>query len=250
MAINGVNRQLSTMISKYSELRTGTVTEQIDPFRVTVDVGGTLLRAAYIRAARPVSGDVVAVLRQGAGWFVLGTTSDSGVNEVQNPSFEQVDEDSQPLLWTLYNVTNTAQTESVEAAGEAVDGNRVLEVMPTAALTSTSFVYSAPISVVAGQVWELSAYVNGFYPADNEDTTDVGLYALWFGSASALYPTTAAADTNVKSAVNITEGETMSVLTGTVTVPVSPSYMRVALRTVALSAAGAHWDLVTARMPG
>lgn len=255
MAVNGVNQQLSNMINRFAYLRTGTVV-LVDPFLATVLIGGedgTQIRAAYVRESEPEIGAVVAVIRQGASWFVLGTTSVSGGNSVQNPSFEQVNEDNTPVFWTLYNVSSTHAMAAVSSPGEAVPdpneaGDNVLEVGPiNAAAAGTSIVYSAAISVTSGETWELSAYYNGNYPAANTGTTDIVLVALWFADATDLYPATVSADSTIVSVSNIPENETMTVARGTVVVPGGAEFMRVGLRTGAQPSAGAHWDYVTAR---
>jgi hypothetical protein len=247
MGVNGVNQQLTDMINKFSTTRTGTVSV-VDPMKATVEVGTTLIRAAYARGAEPAPGDVVAVLRQGASWFILGTSSVSGGNAVQNPSFEEVNESGQPVNWTLYNISGTSVYSSVSAPEEAPEGEQVLEVTPKPGVNGTSFTYSLPIAVAPGQKWELAAYVNGYYPSEtNQDTSDPSLQALWFANATDLYPTTSAANSVVASVSNITQEDTMSVLRGQVTVPAGGTFMRVALGLGALAGAGAHFDFVVAR---
>lgn len=254
MGVNGVTQQLSGMIDRFSYLRTGTV-QGVDPFLATVDVGGTVIRAAYVKQSEPPVGDVVAVMRQNASWFVVGTTSVSGGNSVQNPSFEDVNEDQTPTLWTLYNISGTSSMQALYDPDESVpglDGNagNVLAVGPVGGASSSSFVYSAPIGVAPGQEWELSTYVNGAYSGQNPDTTDVSLRALWFANATDLYPTTSAADSTIASITDITEEESMQIMRGTVTVPAGGTFMRVGLRTGAMAYTGAHFDFVTARQVG
>lgn len=247
MGVNGVPEQLSDMINRFSATRTGTVIV-VDPMKATVDVGTTVIRAAYARQSEPEVGDTVAILRQGASWFVLGTTSVSGGNPVQNPSFEEIDESGKPVGWTLYNITNTSVYSSVYAPEEAPEGAYVLEVMPTPGVAGTSFVYSRPIAVVPGQVWELAAHVNGYYPSStNVDTSDPSLQALWFANATDLYPTTSDTNDVADSIANITEEDVMTVIRGQVTVPAGGVFMRVAMGLGALAGAGAHFDFVTAR---
>jgi hypothetical protein len=247
VGVNGVPEQLSDMINKFSSTRTGTVVV-VDPMMATVDVGTTVIRAAYARQSEPEPGDVVAILRQGASWFVLGTSSVSGGNAVQNPSFEEIDTSGKPVGWTLYNITNTSNYASVYAPAEAPDGEYVLEVMPSGALSASSFVYSPPIAVVPGQIWELGAHVNGYYPSStNVNTSDPSLQALWFANATDLYPTTSDTNDTAASVSNITQEDVMSVMRGQVTVPTGGVFMRVALGLGALTGAGAHFDFVTAR---
>lgn len=245
--VNSIPSQLSNLIDRYSSMRTGTV-QSVNPVFVTVDVGGTIFNAAYIRAAVPEIDDTVAILRQGATWFVLGTTSASGTNLVQNPSFEEADSAGVPTGWILYNVSGASTYESV-GSEDAVDGERVLEVLPVTGVGVTSLVYSAPISVTAGDVLEISAYVGGYYPTTGApNTADASLRALWFANATNLYPTTSSADTTVVSQSNIVESPPMTNLQGLVTAPVT-GFMRVGLHTVADAVAGGlHWDFVVARL--
>ena len=250
MAINGQNQQLSSMIDRFSFMRTGTVIT-VNPFFVLVDIGETEIEAAYVKQSRPLLGDLVAVLRQGATWFVLGTSSATGGNGIMNGSFEEVADGAvTPTWWTLYNVTNTANWSSVEDAEEAVEGTRLLEVVAATALTSTSIVYSSPMAVSPGQTVELSVYVNGYYPSPNVNTSDGDLRALWFASTADLYPTTSAADTVIASFTNITdvqEGPIRS-LSGTAVVPAATNAVRVGLRSVLLAGTGLHWDYATIRV--
>jgi hypothetical protein len=251
MAVQGQNQQLASLPDRFTYMRTGRVVT-VNPFFALVDVGGTQLPAAYVRQSEPEIGDVVAILRQFATWMIVGTSSASGENLVQNPSFEEAGTDSKPTGWTQYNITNTSSWEAV-SADDAIDqdgGDRVLEVWGPTALTGTSYVYSAPIGVEPGQTAQLSAYVNGFYPADNPNTTDVSLRALWFANATNLYPTTSEPDSTIASITNIAENEVMTLLSGSVTVPPLAVFMRVGLRTVVSPNAGAHWDFVTARLIG
>lgn len=250
MGVNGVNQQLSGMIDRFSFTRVGTVIS-VNPFFVLVDVGGTVIDAAYVAQSRPAVDDMVSVIRQGASWIVLGTSSASGGNGIENGSFEEVTDAGQPELWTLYNVTNTANWSSIEDAEEAIgEGTRLLEVIAATAATSTSIVYSSPMAVSPGQVVELSAYVNGYYPSPNVNTADGDLRALWFASALSAYPTTSAADTVIQSFTNIPDiqGSPMRSLSGTATVPAATTHVRVGLRSVLLDGTGLHWDAATARV--
>lgn len=251
MAVNGVNQQLSGMTDRFTETRTGTVIS-VNPFFVLVDIGGTVIDAAYVAQSRPAVDDMVVVLRQGASWLVLGTSSATGGNGIMNGSFEDVTDSGQPAFWTLYNVTNTANWSSIEDTEEAVDGTRLLEVIAATAATSTSIVYSSPMAVSPGDVVELSAYVNGYYPSPSPNTADGDLRALWFASALDAYPTTSAADTVIESFTNIPEieGAPMRSLSGTATVPAATNFVRVGLRSVVLDGTGLHWDAATARVIG
>lgn len=250
MGVNGVNQQLSSAIERFSYMRTGTVT-QVDPFAVTVLIGneddGTLLRAAYTRQSEPEIGDVVAVLRQGATWFVLGTTSFSSDNLVQNPSFEEVNDDGTPTLWTLTVATNSSYVTVVQDS-QAVDGANVAQVFSSGAGNSVSRLYSAPIAVTVGTTIEISCYANGLYPAGAPNSVDIQLQALWFANATDLYPTTSAADSTVQTITNITEASAMQIMRGTVVVPAGAVFARIGMRTAADSLLGASYDFVTCRV--
>lgn len=253
VGVNGVNQQLSSLTDNFSLLRTGTVTS-VNPFFVLVDVGGTVLEAAYVQQSRPVVGDMVCVIRQGASWLVLGTSSATGGNAIQNPSFEELAADGTPAWWILYQVTNLANWTVIEDADEAVEGTRLLEVVTRGAAVSTSITYSSAVPVVPGQTVELSVYANGYYPSLNQNTSGVQLRALWFADAFDLYPTTSAADTLVDSIAGITyvspEDGPMHSLMGTAVVPAATNIMRVGLRTVAAQGAGVHYDYASARVIG
>lgn len=249
MGVNGQNQQLSTLPEKYSAMRTGTVIS-VNPFFVMVDVGGTVIDAAYVTQSRPKLNQLVVVMRQGASWFVIGTSSATGGNGILNGSFEIVNDAEIIQFWNFYNVTNTANWHPVEDDQAVGDGNTVLEVVPATAATSTSIAYSSPMPVVPGQTVELSVYVNGYYPGLNLNTSDGDLRALWFTDALTLYPTTSAADTVIQAFTNITEIQEgpMTVLTGTAVVPAATNMMRVGLRSIVADSAGLHWDYATARV--
>lgn len=247
MGLNGVNQQLSTVIERTSFMRTGTVV-LVDPFKVSVDVGETVMRAAYTRVAEPVIGDVVVVMRQGASWFVIGTSSASGANLVENASFEDVNPDGTPVGWTL-QVSAGLMTFQAHEDPIAVDGLNIVDVFNPGAVAAASRLYSRAISVDEGAVMELSVYANGLYPTETSSpTVDVLLQAYWFANATDLYPTTSAADSTLVTVTDITEEDTMRIVRGTVTVPVGAVFMRVGLRTVAPDPlTGASYEYATAR---
>lgn len=250
MAVRGVNQQLSGMTERFSEMRTGIVIS-VNPFFVIVDVGGTQIDAAYVAESRPVEGVMVCVMRQGASWFVLGTSSATGGNAILNGSFEELAADGLPAFWNYYNVTNTANWSATSDPLAVGDGDTVLEVVPLTSATSTSIVYSSPVDVAPGQTVELSVYVNGYYPAQNINTSGAQLRALWFTDAATLYPTTSAADTLIDSAPSIVQSETLMVsLSGTAVVPAATNVVRLGLRSVVADGAGLHWDYATLRVLG
>jgi hypothetical protein len=247
VAVYGQNRQLSDMAARFAYLRLGVVTT-VNPVFAVVMVGETEIRASYLRAIPPEVGDTVSVLRQDATWHVLGTTSASGPNLVQNGSFEAVGTDGRPTGWIFYHVTNTSFFESIPSPA-AVDGDRVLQQTPDVA-PATSFAYSQPVSVVPGQVVELSVYAGGVYPSDlTPPTSDARLYALWFANSSNLYPTTSSADSLIQTVNNIQDADNgMVSLSGTVTVPALANFVRIGLRGTVEANAGLYWDYAVIRV--
>lgn len=245
MGVQGVTEQLSGLIAQYAHTRTGTVV-LVDPFLATVDVGGTEFRAAYTRQSAPRIGDVVALTRQNASWFILGTTSTTGGNEVINPSFAFADDTtSVPLNWTVYRQSGVSDVKVIPYA-KAVEGTTALAV-DSGNASSVTFVYSEPITVAPGQVWTLSAYAIGEYGSASPNTAACALRALWFADGGSLYPSTSDPDTTVQNVVNIPEGDRMQLLSGNVTVPANSTVLRVGLRTALNALTGARWDWVTAR---
>jgi hypothetical protein len=245
MGVLGVTQQLSGMIGQYAHTRPGTVV-LVDPFLATVDVGGTEFRAAYTRQSAPKIGDVVVLTRQNASWFIIGTTSTTGGNEVANPSFALADDNtSVPLNWTIYRQSGVSDVKVIPYA-KAVEGDTALAVDGGSG-ASVTFVYSDPIAVLPGQIWTLSAYANGDYGSATPNTAACALRALWFSSSSALYPTTSDPDTTVQNITNIPEGDRMQLLSGNVTVPANSTTLRVGLRTALNAFTGARWDWATCR---
>lgn len=247
MAVNGQNRQLSDVNSRFAHLRIGTVLS-VNPVFALVAIGSTEVRASYLRAIPPEIGDTVSVLRQDATWHVLGTTSASGPDLAQNGSFEEVEESGLPSLWFFYNVTNSSRWESVPTEF-AVDGTRALN-QTAAVAPATSFAYSSPVSVVTGQTVELSVYAGGDYPGSGTTpTSDARLYALWFSAAANLYPTTSSADSLIQTVNNIQDADLgMVSLSGTVTVPAATSFVRIGLRGTVEDDMGLWWDYAVIRV--
>lgn len=245
MGVNGITQQLSGLTNQYALTRTGVVILR-DPFLVTVDVGGTQFRASYAKGAPPAVGDTVVLTRQSASWFVIGTSSTTGGNSVDNPSFDQVDTDgSLPLSWNIYRQTGAAGV-SVEVYDRAVEGSTALHVSGGSA-SSLTWVFSNPIQTAPGQQWTLSAYANGAYGGQNVNTTACALVALWTANSADLYPTQSDPPTVVQNVVNIAETDTMQLLQGNVTVPANSFTLRVCVRTATNALAGAFWDWVTCR---
>lgn len=230
----------------YSQLRTGTVTAQ-DATSVTVLVGGTQVPAAYILGATFTAGDLVAVTRQDATWFCHGRIAGQGPNEIQNPSFEMNGPGQPPLLWFIADIVGLSQA-TVATSSFAPDGDQIAQVISDAA-TSQSYLYSSPIAVTAGDIFNLSAFVTGFYGADAPQTADSAIVALWFADADDLYPTTISADIVVDTFTDVPSGPPFVQMSGSVTAPVS-GFMRVALRSTMAVDQSLGYDFVVARRVG
>ena len=230
----------------WAQVRTGTVVSGTAD-NLVILVGGTSFRAQAIESYNPVPGDLVPVIRQDATWLVLGRLPGSGPNEVCNFSFETGAVNVAPPLWTLYNITGNSSVTTVPRGG-APGGGQVARVVPLAAGTSESYLYSCPIEVSPGQRWDLSAYVGALYTDGVSPDADADLVALWFANDTNLYPTTSSADTTVASLDDVTALPPFTGISGTVTVPTGTSVMRVALRSSLVADQALEWDFVTARL--
>jgi len=232
---------LASQGGPWAQVRMGTVTAATTN-SVLIDIGGSTIKAAFLRGTEVAVGDLVAVLRQDATWILLGALAGIGGNEVQNPSFETGD-------LTSWNQFETAGLSTFTVSGpsdEAPDGDFFYSATTAAAAGSTSMLYSAPIPVVTGDQFSLSAYVWGRYVGDAAQDADAALLALWFANETNLYPTTSSADIVVASLNDVPSLPPYSSLSGTVTAPVT-GYMRVGLRSIISTTGSLHWDLITAR---
>lgn len=248
MPVNPNPQILQAQNGPFSQLRTGLVASATEQ-NVVVVVGGTSFTAQALDTYSPAEGDLVAVLRQDATWLVLGRIAGQGPNEVLNPSFESTPVGLQPSEWTLYDVSGTSEMSVVSRPG-APGGTRTLQVRPNSGGTDVSIVYSSPIDVVPGEVWNLAAYVGGQYEEFVAPTADSDLMALWFANETNLYPTTSATDTVVASVADVTQLPPFTGMSGTVTVPSGAAVMRVGLRSTLDPNQALEYDLVTARRVG
>lgn len=229
----------------WAQVRTGTVVEATAN-SATVVVGGTSFSAAFISPYVPAPGHLVAVIRQDATWLILGRIAGAGENLVYNPSFELGVDGGPPDGWTLYDISGTS-TATILTTPLAVAGDRVLNVITGSGTTATSYVYSSPVPVTAGDQFTLSAYVGAQQGPSSPSPVDASLYALWFANETNLYPTTSSADTLVAGPLtNVPTAPPFTPLSGTVTAPVTGA-MRVALRSTANNDSSLLWDLITAR---
>lgn len=230
----------------WTQLRTGTVTAATNT-TVTVLVGGTQVEAAFEFGAVFLPGHLVALLRQDATWWVLGRVAGAGPNEIQNPSFEISGTGMPPALWFFADITNISQV-SVAESTYAPDGDQYAQVFSDSA-TAQSYLYSSPIAVTAGDIFNVSAYVTGFYAVDAPQTADAALVGLWFADSDDLYPTTSSADTVIATYNDVPSGPPFVQISGQVTAPVT-GFMRLALRSTMAVNQSLGWDFVVARRVG
>jgi hypothetical protein len=229
----------------WAQVRTGTVIA-VSATSVEVLVGGTSIQASYLTTYTPAAGHLVALLRQDSTWLCLGRIAGSGQNEVQNPGFEASPVGLPPTQWEFANLTGLSQ--AVVADDTPPEGSQFAIVVSDSA-TSNSYLYSSPISVTAGQVLAVSAYVTGFYDINAPQTADAALVALWFAGITDLYPTTSSADIAVATYTDVPSGPPFVQLSGQVTAPVS-GFMRLALRSTMAVNQSLGWDLASVRRIG
>lgn len=230
-----------------TELANGTVT-LVNANTLSVLVRGTTIQSGFIGAA-PGVGDLVALIRHGWTWLVLGKMGGVGPNQVQNFSFE--DDGlilSTPTGWVRHSIAGAGSARTSQT-GSAPNGLYELAVEAGAGAQDT-YVYSSPISVVTGQQWSVSAFASAAYPVGAAFLSDAALYALWFANDTNLYPTTSAADTLVAQVNDLSPLPTHVPVAGTVVVPAATTYMRVATRSISAAGTTVTWDAVVAQRIG
>jgi len=231
----------------FTESRIGIVTVAT-PNSLFVDVGGTVIEVAFVipfvtgTVSPPAAGTVVQLIRQDASWVALGRIVGAGSNSILNPSFELSGPGTFPADWFSYDVSGASAVAVVDIPN-APDGDLAVRVF--SAQSSVHYLYSSPIAVNAGEIWSLSAFVQGDY-GGGAQTADAALVGLWFANSTNLYPTTSSADTVVVTSVDVPEFTGPTSLFGNVTAPVS-GFMRVALRSTLAAGQALIWDQVIAR---
>lgn len=230
----------------WMQLRTGTVTAASST-TITVLVGGTQVEAAFPFGATFLPGHLVLIVRQDASWAVLYRIAGAGPNEILNPSFELSGTGMPPTLWFFADITNVSQV-SVAQIDYAPDGDQYAQVFSDSA-TSQSYLYSSPIAVTAGEIFNVSAFVTAFYAVDAAQTADAALVGLWFADADDLYPTTSSADVVISTFTDVPSGPPFVQLSGQVTAPVT-GYFRLALRSTMAVNQSMGYDFVVARRVG
>ena len=241
---------LAAQDGPWAQLRTGTVIEASGGTAVVL-VGATEFEASIIvpfgvadpGAAVPAPGDLVMVGRQDASWAVLGAVLGASGNLIENGSFEESDPGTVPSGWTFYLITGTG--EAVVVAEPSVAGTNAVSVT-TSSASATSYLYSSPIEVRAGDRIQVSAFVGAVYDDAATPTADAALYALWFASETDTYPTTSSPNTLVDSATDVPAVTPWTPLSGVVTAPVT-GYLRLALYSSLTADQELIWDFAVAR---
>lgn len=235
----------------WSQVRTGTVSAATLG-SATVVVGGTAFQASYVLpfgvapspASIPRVGDLVSIVRQDASWQILGRIAGAGPNLITNGSFESTGPGSSPEGWTLYDITSTSSATVVDDV--AVDGGNSALVIANSGVTAESYLYSSPVPVAVGDVMSLSVYAGASYGGEVPVAVNAALYALWFATDTATYPTTSSADSLIAAASGVAGAPPFTPLSGTVTAPVA-GYMRLALRSTVSGVTGLVWDFAVVR---
>lgn len=228
----------------FSQLRTGTVSEATSN-SATVVVGGTAFQASFISPYQPRPGHLVAVLRQDATWLILGRIAGAGANLISEGSFEGSVNGGAPVGWTVYSISGGGATATVIDSPIAVSGTKALSINGPGAASST-YVYSSPVPVVAGDVLSLSVYAGAAPGPDGLDNVTASLYALWFANETNLYPTTSSADTLVATTPNLPAAPPFTPLSGNVTAP-GTGAMRLALRADVAATTAVLFDFAVVR---
>lgn len=231
-------------------LRIGVVTG-FSSGTITVSISGspTLVDATYMFGSYfPALGDTVSLVRQGASWVVLGALSNlpfdvgglNGANAVAgNGSFDgpNFTLGALPSGWQSYNVVGSPDggTPAVAAMpdGRQLHGANALHVHWTGGGNKENILLSPPIRVQGGQVWGISAWMQGNL-ALITDVLSGGVGAAWFDSESAAYPGgTVAADTLVSDSAfpsPYNQWQRFASVTNGAVVPAAARYMRVMLQ--------------------
>jgi len=245
MTTNTTNQVIAAAPGPFSQVRTGLVAS-VTTNQVRVTVGGTTFPATYLEGATLAVGDLVVLLEQQGSWLILGVQAGVGPNLLAdfNPSFEDSEPGNFPAQWFPFNISGVGVVQ-VQVDPAAPSGTQVANVAGPA-VGSQSYLYSQPIPVTSGQIFNVSVYTAGHYQPTDVITADAALVALWFANATNLYPTTSAVDTVISSANDIAQGPPYTTLGGPVTAPVT-GFMRIALRSTTQDSQAVRWDLVIVR---
>lgn len=202
---DSTSQDLGQGVSDAVVMRVGRVTGY-DARNITIAINGTdtLVNAAYLDSYQPVLGDIVAVLKNGASWVVLGATSRSldTTNVVVNPSFEGDAQGAMAASWGWYHdPASSTDSTSVQVSGnngvQPYDGRQSLTVFVSHSVaagvrTSIDQLYSAPFSVKEGETWAAAARFLfdagpslSFIPAQGQQ---LSVFIAWFAGNADVPP--------------------------------------------------------------
>ena len=200
-----------------------------DTVYVKIQDGSGVFPLPYPAGYVPLADDVVYVLSIGSGAtetgiVVMAAAGRSG-NRVLNPSFDTVaDLGTVPDNWNHYAAIGTI----IVISGGNFDLNETPSlVMVSGAAASDSYESSAAIPVTPGEQYEL-AYIVRMQTGNPNPAAS--LLAMWFASATDLYPATVAADTTASSDTLTGPAADNAAGSGIVTVPDGATHMRVGVR--------------------
>jgi hypothetical protein len=230
-------------------MRIGTIAS-VSATQVTVMVNATEIPAAYLDSYAPVAGDLVAVFQQDSTWFVLGRLAGSGINQVDNASFENQGSVASTNVTTainnwviFYQVGAPTATMSVVQDDNAPAGSFVAQIDPVA-VAKTIFLQSSMFDVEAGETYSMSVYAGGV----NLTTAllPIDLLVLGFATATAVAPAQTA--TTLVQTMNVDNAPPYTQVSGNWTVPAGhPAFVRFAIRTSPGSGLGARFDFAVFR---
>lgn len=243
---NSTAQVIASRPGPFAQMRTGTVVSFTANVAV-ISVGGSQFEAAYLQGTTLVVGTLVACLNQDGSWLVLGRIAGVGVNLLAagNPSFENSPPGSFPVDWFFANISGNG-VPVVQQTLTAPDGDQVASVISGDALASTSYLYSQPINVTAGDQFTVSVFAGGQYSTTDLPEADAAVVALWFANNTNLYPTTSSADIVVATATDLVQAPPYTSIGGTITAPVT-GFMRIALRSTVIATQTVLWDQVILR---
>jgi hypothetical protein len=204
-------------------LRTGTVVE-VDTHTVSVELGQppAIAVPTLDHVVDLVRGDVVQILADGSRMVIIGRLPQGQDGDTLfNGDF------SRGLRgWNVYNYGGTCSALVTDITTEV----RAVRVQCVSLSTApNTHLVSQPMPVEVGQVWSVSAWVNGG-GASGEVAMDAYIGMSWFAGAEELYPSYISGDTIAASATSVNIGTDWTELQGTVTVPSSAAYARMYLR--------------------
>ena len=240
-------------------MRTGRVIELLGASQVVVDLGGgQQVDMPALTQYEPILGDVVQIAQTGAVQFVLGRTAPiSGDNALANPSFELDNAGTTPPShWAKVIASGTFgdadPTVDTASGWGSVTGTKWCELNSLLAGHAVIHTVSEAIPVQPGELWTAAGYSVNISSDTDGGTSEIAL--SWYGDATSMYPTTAAADSDIATISFPVQGMPTWTLLREIAgqgkvVPVGVRYMRVVLTSFIRGGVGssAYWDAIICR---